>query len=415
MLDESKPLFIAVAEQIEYGILDGTYQEDTPVPSTNELAAFLRINPATAGKGLNRLADAGVLVKRRGVGMFVAVGAAELLRQTAARCLRPRLHRPAAARSRAPGHRPPRTHRDDHEGGVPMSAIETRNLSKHFRDVAAIDDVSLSFAEGRVHGLLGRNGAGKTTLMKLLTGQIFASSGEHAGAGREPRGEPAGALSDLLHPGEPEVPRRLPAPGRAADRRGALSRMGPGARPAELVADFRLPEKRAIRKLSRGQLSAVGIIIGLASRAPLTFFDEPYLGLDAVARRLFFDRLLADFAEHPRTVILLHPPHRRGLQPPRARGAAGRGQGRDLARRPSAAERRDRGLRAPGRGRGAFIGEVRGAARSPAIGALATATILTDGETTAAAARAAGLDVAPVSLQNYIVHRTTAAAPAAAR
>lgn len=81
MLDESKPLFIAVAEQIEDGVLDGTYPEDTPVPSTNELAAFLRINPATAGKGLNRLADAGVLVKHRGVGMFVAIGATELLRQ----------------------------------------------------------------------------------------------------------------------------------------------------------------------------------------------------------------------------------------------------------------------------------------------------------------------------------------------
>jgi DNA-binding transcriptional regulator YhcF (GntR family) len=81
VLDESKPLFIAVAEQIEDGILDGTYPEDTPVPSTNELAAFLRINPATAGKGLNRLADAEILVKRRGVGMFVAPDAAELLRR----------------------------------------------------------------------------------------------------------------------------------------------------------------------------------------------------------------------------------------------------------------------------------------------------------------------------------------------
>lgn len=81
MLDETKPLYIAVAEQIEDGILNGTHPEDGPVPSTNELAAFLRINPATAGKGLNLLADAGVLVKRRGVGMFVAVGATALLRQ----------------------------------------------------------------------------------------------------------------------------------------------------------------------------------------------------------------------------------------------------------------------------------------------------------------------------------------------
>ena len=50
--------------------------------------------------------------------------------------------------------------------------------------------------------------------------------------------------------------------------------------------------------------SAVGIVIGLASRAPVTLFDEPYLGLDAVARQLFYDRLLADYAENPRTVVL---------------------------------------------------------------------------------------------------------------
>ena len=81
MLDDSKPLFVAVAEQIEDGILDGTYADDGPVPSTNELAAFLRINPATAGKGVNLLVDAGVLIKRRGIGMFVAPGAREALRQ----------------------------------------------------------------------------------------------------------------------------------------------------------------------------------------------------------------------------------------------------------------------------------------------------------------------------------------------
>ena len=71
-----------------------------------------------------------------------------------------------------------------------------------------------------------------------------------------------------------------------------------------LVAEFGLPMKRRIKKLSRGQLSAVGVIIGLASRAEITFFDEPYLGLDAVARQIFYDRLLEDYATHPRTVIL---------------------------------------------------------------------------------------------------------------
>ena len=72
----------------------------------------------------------------------------------------------------------------------------------------------------------------------------------------------------------------------------------------QLLTDFDLPLQRRIRKLSRGMRSAVGIVIGLAARAELTLFDEPYAGLDAVARQLFYDRLLADFAEHPRTVVL---------------------------------------------------------------------------------------------------------------
>ncbi|MGY1833446.1 hypothetical protein ACI8AA_23775 [Geodermatophilus sp. SYSU D01180] len=71
-----------------------------------------------------------------------------------------------------------------------------------------------------------------------------------------------------------------------------------------LVADFGLPPRRPVKKLSRGMVSAVGITIGLASRAPLTLFDEPYPGLDAVARQLFYDRLIADYAENPRTIVL---------------------------------------------------------------------------------------------------------------
>ena len=71
-----------------------------------------------------------------------------------------------------------------------------------------------------------------------------------------------------------------------------------------LRADFDLPPNRAVKKLSRGMRSALGIVIGLAARAEVTMFDEPYAGLDAVARQIFYDRLLADYAEHPRTILL---------------------------------------------------------------------------------------------------------------
>src|SRR5881227_985374 len=79
-MDEGRPLFQQIAEQIESAILDGSLAADTQVPSTNELAAFHRINPATAAKGVNQLVDTGILYKKRGIGMFVAAGARAQLR-----------------------------------------------------------------------------------------------------------------------------------------------------------------------------------------------------------------------------------------------------------------------------------------------------------------------------------------------
>ena len=74
-MDDARPIYSQVAEQIENDIISGALPEDTQVPSTNEFAAFHRINPATAGKGVNLLVDAGILYKKRGIGMFVAHGA----------------------------------------------------------------------------------------------------------------------------------------------------------------------------------------------------------------------------------------------------------------------------------------------------------------------------------------------------
>ncbi len=79
-LDDGTPLFVQIAEQLADDIVDGVLAEGARVPSTNELAAFYRINPATAAKGINLLVDEGVLEKRRGIGMFVAAGAQEQLR-----------------------------------------------------------------------------------------------------------------------------------------------------------------------------------------------------------------------------------------------------------------------------------------------------------------------------------------------
>ncbi|MCU1420605.1 MAG: GntR family transcriptional regulator [Microbacteriaceae bacterium] len=74
-MDDDRPIFLQIAEQIENDIIGGQLAEETQVPSTNEFAAFHRINPATAAKGVNLLVDGGILYKKRGIGMFVAEGA----------------------------------------------------------------------------------------------------------------------------------------------------------------------------------------------------------------------------------------------------------------------------------------------------------------------------------------------------
>ncbi|MCP2638414.1 GntR family transcriptional regulator [Microbacterium sp. HD4P20] len=79
MIEEGRALFLQIAESVEDAIIDGSLAEEAQAPSTNELAGFYRINPATAAKGIAMLADKGVLYKRRGIGMFVAPGARDLL------------------------------------------------------------------------------------------------------------------------------------------------------------------------------------------------------------------------------------------------------------------------------------------------------------------------------------------------
>lgn len=78
-MDESRPIFLQIAKQIENDIIDGVIAEGSQIPSTNEFAAFYRINPATALKGVTRLVDDGIVVKRRGIGMFVTEGARDRL------------------------------------------------------------------------------------------------------------------------------------------------------------------------------------------------------------------------------------------------------------------------------------------------------------------------------------------------
>lgn len=182
-------------------------------------------------------------------------------------------------------------------------AVRLSGVSRRFRRTRALDDLTLDIPAGAITGLLGRNGAGKTTLMSIIAGHDRPSTGSAEVFGNDPF-EDAPTMSSISfvrdnqrYPDEFTLRQVLEV--------APLFHAGWSADIAEhLVHGFRLPRKTAIKKLSRGQASSLGIVLGLASRAPLTIFDEPYLGLDATARRFFYDTLMQDYLDHPRTILV---------------------------------------------------------------------------------------------------------------
>ncbi|WP_099157599.1 GntR family transcriptional regulator [Virgibacillus ndiopensis] len=78
-LDDTRPIFLQIKEQLEDSVINGTIMPGERVPSTNEFASYYKINPATAAKGINELVNENILFKKRGVGMFVTENAKDIL------------------------------------------------------------------------------------------------------------------------------------------------------------------------------------------------------------------------------------------------------------------------------------------------------------------------------------------------
>jgi ABC-2 type transport system ATP-binding protein len=295
------------------------------------------------------------------------------------------------------------------------NVVEVRNLTKSYGEVTAVDRVSFAIEADRIYGLLGRNGAGKTTIMRILIAQEFATSGEVRVFGEAPY-ENSRVLRQICFVKDTQT---YPKYFRVID----VLEVAPLFFPKwdrdyalALSDDLHLPLNRRMKALSRGMLSAAGIVVGLASRAPLTMFDEPYLGLDAVARGIFYDRLLEDFAEHPRTVILsthLIDEVSRLLEQILVVN-----EGR-LILDEEADELRGRAFTVigPAAKVEAFMAGKDVVARQP-LGSQVSATVMgyegaggTENASDRKGAEALGLEVVPVSLQQLIVHLTSETSP----
>jgi len=182
--------------------------------------------------------------------------------------------------------------------------LETKQLNKSYGSVVALENANLRFAEEKIYGLFGRNGAGKTTLLDIVSSRIYADQGQVVCFGEDIVEHPQVVSDNCCYmPEKHYFPEQL----KVKQILSHTSQSFPHYEVAyadHLCKVFNLDKGKKYKQLSRGQQSALRIVIGLASRATITIFDEPVLGLDAVARDRFYLELIEEFSKNPRLFII---------------------------------------------------------------------------------------------------------------
>lgn len=181
--------------------------------------------------------------------------------------------------------------------------IKLENVSFSYGNTPALQNVSISETEPIIMGLWGRNGSGKTTLMKILSGMENIDNGSINVNGITPYNNNE-AMNTITYIQE-NHPFSILWNVEDALHFGSLFNKNWDMELANhLVALFELPRKKKIKNFSKGMQTMLQIVVGLASKSPVTIMDEPTNGLDAYMRKQFYDVLLTTYEEDPRLIIL---------------------------------------------------------------------------------------------------------------
>lgn len=181
--------------------------------------------------------------------------------------------------------------------------IKAINLELNYGRERVLHDMNFEINEPKIYGLLGRNGVGKTSLLSLIGSFREPTSGQILINDEVPF-ENARIMQGITFMYEKAFTGETNDPSSVIKD---ISRYRPALDleyAMELLKKFKLEGKRSIAKLSTGQQSAFNVVVGLASRSPITIFDEVYLGMDAPARDLFYKELLKDQQLNPRIIFL---------------------------------------------------------------------------------------------------------------
>ncbi len=183
-------------------------------------------------------------------------------------------------------------------------SIEIRNISKHYGNTCALDQVNITLEENKIYGLLGRNGAGKTTLLNIITNRIFPDHGGEILLDGMSSRENDIALQKIYlmseknyYPEKMKIKNIFQWTGNfypAFDMEYAMN----------LAEQFELNTNKNVKTLSTGFTSIFKVIIALSVNTPYVLLDEPVLGLDANNRDLFYKLLIDKYSRNPFTIVI---------------------------------------------------------------------------------------------------------------
>ncbi|MBB1471888.1 MULTISPECIES: ABC transporter ATP-binding protein [unclassified Luteimonas] len=186
---------------------------------------------------------------------------------------------------------------------VDTPVIQARGLRKSYRGKPALDGTSFSIAPGRIVGLIGPNGAGKTTALKAILG-LVGFDGDLEVLGRDPRRERDALMNDVCFIADVAVlPRWMRVREAIAFVEGVHPRFD-RARCERFLANTKLDPKMRVREMSKGMIVQLHLALVMAIDARLLVLDEPTLGLDILYRKEFYQRLLEDYFDEEKTIIV---------------------------------------------------------------------------------------------------------------
>ncbi|MEO6519343.1 MAG: ABC transporter ATP-binding protein [Pseudoxanthomonas sp.] len=190
-----------------------------------------------------------------------------------------------------------------------MSAVEknlvisARNLRKAYRNKLALNDTSFDIEAGRIIGLIGPNGAGKTTALKAILG-LVPFEGDLKVLGMDPRKQRDELMNEVCFIADVAVLPRWIKVKEAIDFVDGIHPRFDRAKCERFIANTQLNPNLRVREMSKGMIVQLHLALVMAIDARLLVLDEPTLGLDILYRKQFYQRLLEDYFDEQKTIIV---------------------------------------------------------------------------------------------------------------